>query len=74
MKPSTDREIARLLEEFDAAQAAENMALKQVDWTLESHCRDMKLIHKVTMEMLQAHNRSMDVYFRLLRHKLHPGQ
>lgn len=69
---SDDKEIQRLLAEFTAAQALEAMALRQVDTTLESHCKDMDLIHKVTVEMLQAHNKSMDVYFKLLMYKLHP--
>lgn len=72
MKPSTDKEMERLLAEFEAAQAAESAAAKQVDSTLDSHCRDMDFIHKATINMLQAHNKAMDVYFRLLKHKLHP--
>lgn len=74
MHPATDKEMENLLAEFDAAQAAEHLALKQVDSTLEGQCKDMQRIHAVTVEMLRAHSRSMEVYFKLLWHKLHPEQ
>lgn len=72
MIPSTDKELEQLLAEFTAAQAAEARALKQVDSTLDHECKDMHQLQKVAVEMLQAHSKSMDAYFKLLRHKLHP--
>lgn len=68
---SSEKELEQLLREFAAAQAEETLACKQVDSTLDSRCQDMNEVHKVTMEMLQAHARAMDAYFRLLQHKLH---
>ena len=68
---SSRKELEQLLEEFSAARAAEALACKRVDSTLESQCKDMDVVHKATVEMLQAHNRAMNAYLRLLQHKLH---
>lgn len=59
------------MEELAAAQAAESLAFKQVDTTLESRCKDMDQVQGATMAMLEAHDRAMQAYFRLLQHKLH---
>lgn len=58
-----------LIEEFDAARSVEATAIKMVDSLQEG---DMELLVKVTQDMLKAHNKSMEVYFKLLKYKLHP--
>lgn len=66
---STNQELQKLVEEFEAARSAETAAIKMID-SLQG--QDLELLVKVTQNMLQAHGKSMEVYFKLLKYKMNP--
>lgn len=66
---SDQKELQKLIEEFDAARSVETEAIRTID---AAPAGDLNVLVKATRDMLQAHNKSMEVYFKLLKHKLNP--
>lgn len=64
---SDQTELQKLIEEFDAARSLEAAAIKTID---SMQGKDPDVLVRVTQDMLKAHNKSMEVYFKLLKHKL----